>query len=102
MHWNLNDMVVLRTGNGCNINTGDLLVTGTFSGTVYDNHGCLLEMTLEQKRLYIVSRRAENISGMVILYVTGWPDEGVGFGNCSGVVVPAHLQPLTSGSRGSK
>ncbi|KAJ3940206.1 hypothetical protein N0V92_013931, partial [Colletotrichum tropicale] len=34
-----------QTINGCNLNTGDVLATGTVSGAGDDEHGCLLEMT---------------------------------------------------------
>lgn len=45
MYWSFRDLVVQQTINGCLINTGDVLATGTISGSTPDSHGCLLEMT---------------------------------------------------------
>ncbi|KAI8303846.1 Fumarylacetoacetase [Colletotrichum sp. SAR11_59] len=45
MYWTFRDLVAQQTVNGCNLNTGDVLATGTVSGAGDDEHGCLLEMT---------------------------------------------------------
>jgi fumarylacetoacetase len=39
-------MVAQQTVNGCSLNTGDLLATGTISGPTLESHGCLLELEL--------------------------------------------------------
>src|SRR4029079_8986588 len=45
MYWTLAQMVTHHTSNGCNLNSGDVLASGTISGTREDSHGCLLEIT---------------------------------------------------------
>ena len=100
MYWNFSDMVVQQTSNGCNINTGDLLGTGTVSGTTPESRGCLLEMTLGGKNNFTLSGGEPRtyLEDGDIVRIIGWAGEGVGFGSCSGAVVPAHeayLQPLT-------
>ena len=100
MYWNFSDMVVQQTSNGCNINTGDLLGTGTVSGTTHENHGCLLEMTLGGKKNFTLTGGEPRtyLEDGDIVRITGWAGEGVGFGSCWGAVVPAqqtYLQPLT-------
>ncbi|KAI1312778.1 fumarylacetoacetase [Xylaria venustula] len=45
LYWTVRDLVAQQTANGCRINTGDLLATGTVSGKGENGHGCLLEMT---------------------------------------------------------
>ncbi|MEE2640322.1 MAG: fumarylacetoacetase [Planctomycetota bacterium] len=43
MYWTVNQMVAHHTSNGCNLRTGDLLGSGTISGTEKISRGCLLE-----------------------------------------------------------
>jgi len=45
MYWSFRDLIVHQTSNWCCINTGDLLGTGTISGSEDESHGCLLELT---------------------------------------------------------
>lgn len=94
MYWNFNDMVVQQTSNGCSINTGDLLGTGTVSGATHDSHGCLLELTAGgQKNITLTGgERRTYLEDGDIVRISGRAGEGVGFGSCSGVVVPAHLE----------
>ena len=89
MYWTLRDLVAHQTSNGCNINTGDVLATGTISGTTIDSHGCLLELTrggedafaLEGggSRTYLHDGDSIRLSACTI--------QGVGFGDCLGTIV---------------
>jgi fumarylacetoacetase len=45
LYWTLAQMVTHHTSNGCNLVPGDLIATGTLSGSTRDSQGCLLEMT---------------------------------------------------------
>lgn len=45
LYWTLEQMVAHHAGSGCNLRVGDLLGTGTISGTDDSALGCLLEMT---------------------------------------------------------
>ena len=96
MYWNFNDMVVQQTSNGCCINTGDLLGTGTISGTTHDSHGCLLELTAGGQKDFTLTggERRTYLEDGDILCITGRAGKGVGFGSCSGAVVPTHLGRL--------
>jgi fumarylacetoacetase len=86
-------MLAHHTSNGCNLTPGDLLASGTVSGPAKDARGCLLEMTdggmspielpggerrtfLEDGEEVIFRARCER-SGYV----------GIGFGECTGVIV---------------
>jgi fumarylacetoacetase len=44
-YWTAAQMVAHHTSNGCNLQVGDLLGTGTLSGPNPDQGGCLLELT---------------------------------------------------------
>ncbi len=45
LYWTFAQMVTHHTSNGCNLNPGDLLATGTVSGPEASASGCLLELT---------------------------------------------------------
>jgi fumarylacetoacetase len=45
MYWTVAQMIAHHTSNGCNLNPGDLLGTGTISGTSADAYGSLIEIS---------------------------------------------------------
>lgn len=45
LYWTLAQMLTHHTSNGCNLQPGDLLASGTISGPAPDSLGCLLELT---------------------------------------------------------
>lgn len=45
LYWNFAQMIAHHTVNGCNLNVGDLLASGTISGTTPYSYGSLLELT---------------------------------------------------------
>ena len=45
LYWTAAQMVAHHTSNGCNLQPGDLLATGTISGLQRESAGCLLELT---------------------------------------------------------
>lgn len=45
MYWTFAQMVTHHTVNGCNMNPGDMLGSGTISGTTRDARGSMLELT---------------------------------------------------------
>lgn len=45
MYWTLAQMLTHHTSNGCNLQPGDLIASGTVSGPTRDSRGCLLELT---------------------------------------------------------
>lgn len=91
MYWTFRDMIAHQTVSGCNLNTGDLLSSGTVSGLNDDEHGCLLESTLGGKQ----SVKLKDSQELVWLQdgdettMTGYFGDGVGLGDCRGVVLPA-------------
>jgi fumarylacetoacetase len=44
-YWSLFQMIVHHTSNGCNLQAGDLIASGTISGADPRESGCLLELT---------------------------------------------------------
>jgi fumarylacetoacetase len=45
MYWTIAQMLAHHASNGCNLRPGDLLASGTVSGTKKQTRGCLLELT---------------------------------------------------------
>jgi fumarylacetoacetase len=45
MYWTLAQMLTHHASNGCNLQPGDLLASGTVSGPTKESRGCLLELT---------------------------------------------------------
>lgn len=91
LYWSINEMIAHQTINGCPLNAGDILATGTISGSESGSQGCLLEITRGGKEPVSLSRGEERIyleDGDAIR-LTGWAGppgtpECVGFGQCYG------------------
>jgi fumarylacetoacetase len=45
MYWNMNQQLAHHTVNGCNINSGDMLASGTISGKEPSSYGSMLELS---------------------------------------------------------
>ncbi|KAK1307481.1 hypothetical protein QJS10_CPA10g01907 [Acorus calamus] len=52
LYWTLTQQVAHHTINGCNLRPGDLLGTGTISGSEDESLGCLLELSWNGKKRY--------------------------------------------------
>jgi fumarylacetoacetase len=45
LYWTPAQLIAHHTSNGCNLQVGDILATGTISGLAETSAGCLLELT---------------------------------------------------------
>jgi len=45
MYWNMNQQLAHHTVNGCNLNVGDLMASGTISGKNPNSYGSMLELS---------------------------------------------------------
>lgn len=45
MYWNIAQQLAHHTVNGCNINVGDMMASGTISGPTEDSYGSMLELS---------------------------------------------------------
>ena len=45
MYWNMNQQLAHHTVNGCNLNVGDLMASGTISGKDPNSYGSMLELS---------------------------------------------------------
>jgi fumarylacetoacetase len=94
MYWTMAQQLAHHTSSGCNVRVGDLMGSGTISGPTPDSCGSLLESTWNGERpLTLASgRQRAFIEDGDELVLRGWcQGDGyrVGFGSCSGRIVPA-------------
>jgi fumarylacetoacetase len=95
LYWTLAQMVAHHTSNGCNLRTGDLLATGTVSGSATTARGCLLEITARGAQPVVLrngeTRKFLEDGDTVILrgYCEREGAMRIGFGECRGTVLPA-------------
>ena len=97
MYWTLGQMVAHHTSNGCPIRPGDVIASGTVSGPVRENRGCLLELTwrgTEPVRLPNGEQRTFLEDGDELILTGYCARDGfarIGLGSCRGVITPAML-----------
>jgi fumarylacetoacetase len=96
-YWTVAQMVAHHTVNGCNLNPGDLLGTGTLSGPTPDQAAALLELTVGGKQPVQLPNGEQRVfleDGDTVT-LRGWCQrEGavrIGFGECVGTVLPARV-----------
>jgi fumarylacetoacetase len=94
MYWSLKQMLVHHTSTGCNLRPGDLIGTGTISGSTPDSYGSMLELSWRGSKPLQLD---ENITRKFIedgdtITMTGfYQGDGfkIGFGECTGTIIPA-------------
>ena len=95
MYWTVAQIVTHHASNGCNLNAGDLLGTGTISAPTSDGCGSLLELTGGGKTAFALpsgETRTFLEDGDEILLSAQAQAEGfvsIGFGECRAVVLPS-------------
>ena len=109
MYWTLAQMLTHHSSNGCNMQPGDLLASGTVSGKTRDSRGCLLELTWNGDAFASPPKLVSGTDRTPITLPTGeerkfladgdeviikgyCEREGfrrIGFGECRGIITPA-------------
>ncbi|MCS6866529.1 MAG: fumarylacetoacetase [Gemmataceae bacterium] len=94
MYWTAGQMIAHHTVNGCPLQPGDLIASGTVSGPQPDNRGCLLELTAkgaEPLRLPTGETRTFLHDGDEVI-LTGYCERPgwvrIGLGHCRGTIRP--------------
>jgi fumarylacetoacetase len=95
-YWTVAQMLAQHTVGGCNLQSGDLLGTGTVSGPTAGEAGAMVELSLGGSRdvplpsTGQVRRFLEDGDSVVL---RGWCEKAgaarIGFGHCQGQVLPA-------------
>jgi fumarylacetoacetase len=94
LYWSPAQLIAHHTSNGCNLQTGDVLATGTISGLAKNSAGCLLELTRNGAQPILLptgeSRTFLEDGDEIILRgicnAPGYPR--IGLGECRATILP--------------
>lgn len=95
MYWTVNQIVAHHASNGCNLNPGDLLGTGTISAPTRDGFGSMMELTIGGKEPITLPNgetRAflEDGDEVILRAAASAPGAvSIGLGECRARVLPA-------------
>lgn len=95
MYWTAQQIVAHHASNGCNLNPGDLLGTGTLSGPTPDSFGSLMELTEGGKTKIALPTGEERafledgdeLALKAVVRADGYVP--IGFGECRALIEPA-------------
>lgn len=95
LYWTPAQLVTHHTSNGCNLQIGDILATGTISGPTTSSSGCLLELTSNgatplrlptgETRSFLEDGDEVTLHG----YCTSPGHPRIGLGACTATILPA-------------
>ncbi|WP_066261755.1 fumarylacetoacetase [Hydrogenophaga flava] len=95
-YWTIAQMLTQHANNGCNLQPGDLLGTGTISGPTYEEAGAIVELSLGGTRAVALPATGETRTFLEdgdTVVLRGWCEKTgaarIGFGRCEGTVLPA-------------
>jgi fumarylacetoacetase len=95
MYWTMQQQLAHHTVNGCNINIGDMLGSGTISGPTPESFGSMMELSWRGTKPLKLKDGSErkfiNDNDTVIL--RGYSEKNgirIGFGECTAKVLPAN------------
>ncbi len=94
MYWTINQQIAHHTVTGCELNVGDILGSGTISGTEPKSYGSLFELTNGGKEKIKIGENEERIwieDLDEINFNAEIKGDGyvIGFGDCKGSILPA-------------
>jgi fumarylacetoacetase len=95
MYWTINQIVTHHASNGCNLNPGDLIGTGTISAPTSDGFGSLMELSQNGKEAIALpsgETRTFLEDGDEVILTASAEVPGrvrIGFGQCRAVITPA-------------
>lgn len=96
-YWTVAQMIAHHTSNGCNLRPGDLIGSGTVSGPLEEDLGCLLELTRDGAQpLHLpngeIRHYMQNGDDLMLRGRCNRDDfVSIGFGACAGRIVPRHI-----------
>jgi fumarylacetoacetase len=94
MYWNMAQQLAHHTVNGCNVNIGDLMASGTISGPTEDSFGSMLELSWKGTRPLTLNTGESRsfIQDGDTVRMRGYAEKDgirVGFGEVTGKLLPA-------------
>ncbi|MDD9951364.1 MAG: fumarylacetoacetase [Zetaproteobacteria bacterium] len=94
LYWSFAQMITHHTITGCNLNPGDLIASGTISGTKQSAYGSMLELAWGGKHPLVLANQEQRsfLADGDTIEFTGYAentDLRVGLGCCTGTISPA-------------
>ena len=94
MYWSMSQQLAHHTINGCRVNSGDMMGSGTISGPTPDSFGSMLELTWGGKNPIILNDGTERkfINDNDTVIIRGYCQNEnirIGFGECASKLLPA-------------
>jgi len=101
LYWTFKQMIAQHTQTGCNMRPGDLIGSGTISGTTAESYGSMIELSWrgskpvalgEDATGKAITRNFLNDGDEVVMKASAGGSNGrrrIGFGACVGKVLPA-------------
>ncbi|MED3562495.1 fumarylacetoacetase [Bacillus xiapuensis] len=94
LYWSIAQQIAHHTIGGCDLHTGDLLASGTISGSEKSSRGSLMELTWRGAEPIALNDEEQRqwLEDGDELIMTGWCQGNgyrIGFGEVSGVIEPA-------------
>lgn len=94
MYWTMAQQLAHHTVNGCRVNSGDMMGSGTISGPTPDSFGSMLELTWGGKNPIKLNDGTERkfINDNDTVIMRGYCESNnvrIGFGECKGKLLPA-------------
>jgi len=93
LYWSMSQQLAHHTINGCRINSGDMMGSGTISGPTPDSYGSMLELTWGGKNPLKLKNGQERkfINDHDTVIIKGYCEKDnvrIGFGECSSKLLP--------------
>ena len=94
LYWSMKQQLVHHSVTGCNMRPGDMLASGTISGSTPDSYGSMLELSWRGSNPLQFPNGEERkfLKDGDEVIMRGWcQGDGyrIGFGECKGKVLPA-------------
>jgi fumarylacetoacetase len=99
MYWNMQQQLAHHSITGCNMQTGDLLASGTISGEAPDSRGSMLELAWRgsQPLTFPNGETRKFIQDGDSVTITGWSQGNhyrIGFGEVTGKIIPSKIPEM--------
>ena len=97
MYWTMSQQLAHHTSNGCRVNSGDMMGSGTISGPTRDSFGSMLELTWGGKNPIVLSDGTERkfINDYDTVIMRGYCKNSnfrIGFGEVSSKLLPPFVR----------
>jgi len=97
MYWTMSQQLAHHTSNGCRVNSGDMMGSGTISGPTPDSYGSMLELSWGGKNPIKLNDGSERkfINDGDTVIMKGYSQNGqvrIGFGECSSKLLPPFVR----------